>query len=345
VRIVTTAHVGNTAPGTVVASAQVSAAPPAVSGVALLSPSSPVAGSATLGWSATDPDGDQLAFDVFYSRDGGATFLPLAGGVRGTSATFEAGQIGGGEVLFRVVASDGAQSAQADSAPYTFADAPPQPAILSVADGAHMRWGEVLVLSGEATDAQDGGVVGANLTWSTQRGPLGDGSDISARLPAGVNQITLTATDSGGLSASTTITVYVDDDVRVPGPTLSAAPTAVNWLVAPGATDPQTTQIAISNAGAGELTWAASSDAPWLTLSAASGAAPALLTLTANPAGFAEGSVVTTTIALEQTGPDGKAIQTLTVAVSLAVGNTVSAVPTTTDVDDRRVVYLPLVSR
>jgi hypothetical protein len=115
--------------------------------------------------------------------------------------------------------------------------------------------------------------------------------------------------------------------------------------VAPGTTDPQTAQIAISNAGAGELTWAASSDAPWLTLSAASGAAPALLTLTANPAGYAEGSMVTTTVTLEQTGPDGKAIQTLTVAVSLAVGNTVSAVPTTTDVDDRRVVYLPLVSR
>jgi hypothetical protein len=336
--------VASATPNVALASVPVSAAPPAVSGVALLNPANPVVGSATLGWSAGDPDGGALTFDVLYSRDGGSTFLPLASGLSGTSAAFEAAQLGGGGAIFRVVASDGVQSAQADSPPYTLAAAPPQPAILSAADGMHVRWGEVLTLSGEATDAQDNGVLGANLAWSTQRGPLGAGSDISVRLPAGPNQITLTATNSAGISASTTITVYVDDTVQVPGPTLSVAPGEVAWSVAPGAAGPQTAQLALSNAGAGALSWAASSNAPWLTLSAASGSAPAALTLSADVSGLAEGTTLTTTVTLTQPGPDGTPVQTIAVPVSLSVGNTISAVPTTTDVGDS-VVFLPLVSR
>ena len=51
-----------------------SANPPALSNVALQGAPSPVSGVVTLGWTASDADGDPLTFDIFYSRDNGTTF-------------------------------------------------------------------------------------------------------------------------------------------------------------------------------------------------------------------------------------------------------------------------------
>jgi hypothetical protein len=329
------------AAGAVLARVPVSAHPPAVSNAALINAPNPVAGSVTLGWNASDADGGALTFDLFYSHDGGASFLPLQSGVSGASTTIDAAQIGGGSVIFRVIASDGVQSAHADSQSYTVANQPPQPVILAPGDGGHVRWRQVVTLSGEATDAQDGGVTSDELVWSTQHGALGSGAELSVQLPAGPNSVTLTATDSAGLSASTTITVYVDDDVRAPGPTLSVAPAQVSWHIPPGASGPQTAQLAVSNPGGGTLSWTTSSDASWLTLDVGSGTGPATLTLSADPSGMAEGTTAHATVTLTRVGLDGQAAQTLAVPVSLSVGNIVSP----PRIQSPRPLYLPFVRR
>jgi hypothetical protein len=339
---VCTLGVGSTqAAGAVLARVPVSAHPPAVSNVALTNPPNPVAGNVTLGWNASDPDGGPLSFDLFYSHNGGASFLPLQSGVSGSSATIDAAQIGGGSVIFRVVASDGVQTTHADSQSYAVANQPPQPVILAPGDGGHVRWGQVVTLSGEATDAQDGGVTSDQLVWGTQHGTLGSGAELSVQLPAGPNRVTLTATNSAGLSASTTLTVYVDDDVRAPGPTLSVAPAQVSWHIPPGASAPQTAQLAVSNAGGGMLSWTASSDASWLTLDVGSGTGPATLTLSADPSGAAEGTTAHATVTLTRVGPAGQAAETLTVPVSMSVGNVVSP----PHIQSPRPLYLPIVRR
>lgn len=61
-----------TASGQVFATRSISANPPAISNVALQNPPNPVSGVVTLAWTASDPDGDALSYDVHYAANGGA---------------------------------------------------------------------------------------------------------------------------------------------------------------------------------------------------------------------------------------------------------------------------------
>ena len=120
----------------------------------------------------------------------------------------------------------------------------------------------------------------------------------SQSLKVGTHIITLSATNSNGLSASTSITVIVDDDLNLLGPTLTAGPTQFDWQFAAGATTAQPQVLHISNAGDGTLNWTATTDAPWLTLSAANGTGDADLTLTADPTSVPDGSYLGGTVTL-----------------------------------------------
>ncbi len=149
----------------------------------------------------------------------------------------------------------------------------------------------MLNLSGSALDPQDGSLAGARLVWSNQKGTLGSGPMLAvANLPARPERRSrLTATNSAGLSASTSITVLVDDDLDLPGPTLAATPVEVGWAIKAGTTQAQTAQLSLANVGGGSLSWSASSSAAWLKLGAASGSAPATLTPHRQPEGLHRG--------------------------------------------------------
>jgi hypothetical protein len=303
-------------------SRQLSAEPPTIGDVALQNAPDPFAGAATLGWAATDPDNDGLTFDVLYSADGGASFQPLALGVGGSSVSVDAGRLDGTSVIFRVVASDGVQAAEADSAAYTLAARPPQPRILNPADGTALEWGQLVNLRGEAADRQDGFVATEGLSWSNQNGPLGTGPQLALDdLPVGANVITLTATNSAGLAASTSLRLTVGDDLAEPGPLLAAEPASLSWNIAPGATQALTATLALDNASGSALSWSATSDAPWLTLDASSGATPQTLLVSADPQGFAADTTARATITLRALDNAGQPFQTLSVPVAVYVGN------------------------
>lgn len=322
--------------------APVSAHAPTVSNVALQGAPNPVTGTVTLGWIANDQDGNALTFDVFYSRDGGATLQPLAVNVGGQSMQLDTARLGGGTAILRVVASDGVNTARADSAPFTVANKPPLPRILTPNDGLHIHYGQLVNLSGEAEDAQDGGVSGIGLAWSYQNGMLGTGPLLSVDdLPVGPNLITLTATNSLGLSAAVSLTVTVDDDLIPPGPTLAAGPTQFAWSFPEDATTPMTETLNINNAGGGTLNWTATSDVPWLTLNTTSGTAPASLTLTAQPSGIPNGSALSGYLTLTSSAVGNQPTQTIIVPVGLTVGFSF------THPDDYQPVYLylPLIRR
>jgi hypothetical protein len=333
---------------------------PTVSDVVLEGPPGVVTGTITLSWSASDADDDPLSYDVHYSADGGGSFQPLlmglggggsssAGtswaqtGAAGGSAEIDTAELAGSEGgVLRVVASDGVNTGQGDSDPFVMANKPPEPRILTPADGTQVHYGQLINFSGEATDAQDGNVTGDALVWGTQDGPLGTGPLLSVDdLPVGVNHVTLTATNSVDLSASTSITVVVDDDLELPGPTLSVAPTQVGWHVAAGTAEGQTEDVDIINAGAGTLEWVAEEDADWLTLNTTGGTAPATLGLTADPAGLADGTVLTTTLRITSPAGTDHLTETIDVPVSLLVGDVYHLYPG--GLTNR--VYLPLVLR
>lgn len=306
--------------GSVLASEGASANAPAVADVAVVDAADVLTGTQTLTWSASDADGDALTFDVLYSGDGGSAWQLLHSGLTETMATIDANVLPGGPALFRVVAMDGVHSAEADSPAYEIEAKPPRVRILTPGDGAHIQWGQLVNFSAEAEDPQDGTLTGRTLQWRNGDGALlGSGNYLSlSDLPVGLNEITFSATNSDGLTGSDSVVVMVNDDLSLPGPTLTAAPMQLGWHVEAGETAQQMANVIIHNGGDGTLSWEASVDAAWLSLSAESGEAPATLTLTADPAGVMPGETATATLTL--TNPDTPE-QTLAIPITLTAGN------------------------
>ena len=140
--------------------------------------------------------------------------------------------------------------------------------------------------------------------------------------------------------------MIVNDDLNLPGPTLTVGPAQVGWQVSAGATQAQSAQVSIGNAGSGALSWTASSDQPWLTLSSAGGTIaaggdPAALTLTANPAGLASGQTYSAKLTLTMPATGTDAAQTIVIPVSLSIGDVWNTVEST--FNGR--IYLPLARR
>jgi len=83
------------------------------------------AGSRTLRWQGTDPDGDVLTYTVLYSADGGTSWLPIETLTTATEFTFDTAEIGSGDqIRFRVIASDGFRTAEATVGPLAVLAAP-----------------------------------------------------------------------------------------------------------------------------------------------------------------------------------------------------------------------------
>ncbi len=306
--------------GSVLASRAVSATAPVVASVAIEVAPDPVTGLTTIAWSASDADGDALTFDILVARGATDPLQPLVLGLDASPATLDTSALGGGLVRFRVLASDGVQTGFADSATTTLPNRPPQPRILAPATATQITLGQSLNFEAAAKDAQDGNLTGSALTWSTDQGVLGTGERISvASLPLGSHAVTLTATNSLGLSATRSVTVVVAADAGTPGPTMTVGPVPIGWQVAAGETQLQTAVLHVGNRGSGALAFTATSESPWLTLSATSGTAPATLTLTANPTGFVAGSSVDSAVVLRYAGSPA---QQIVVPVRVGVGNT-----------------------
>jgi hypothetical protein len=82
-------------------------------------------GAHTLTWSATDPGGNGLSYDVLYSADGGKGWFPLSIEQTETRFDFSTAEIApGNQTYFRVVASSGLNTTIADVGPVIV---PPQP--------------------------------------------------------------------------------------------------------------------------------------------------------------------------------------------------------------------------
>lgn len=189
----------------------VSAAPPTVE---ILSPDGgeTLGGQVDIRWSAGDPDGDPLSFDVYYLPTSDE-LIPLATAITGTSHRWDTGLTPGAEGgRIRVVASDGVhQTADESDAPFAVADSPPSVAFTSPSDGVVIPAGTVLGLSLSAWDADDGVLPGSALTVTSSRdGDLGAGAELAVSLSNGLHVLTATANDSDSLQGTAQITVTVD---------------------------------------------------------------------------------------------------------------------------------------
>jgi hypothetical protein len=167
-----------------------------------------IADQMTVTWQAADADaGDSLVFTVQYSPDGGQSWRALATNIANPAATgtlsLPLDQLSGipgslgAAALIRVMASDGYNTGLATSQPFTLANRQPDVAIDTPVAGQVLAAGQPLLLSGTATDPEDGELSGASLDWSVDGQPVGAEQPLVGLAP-GQLVVALTARDADG---------------------------------------------------------------------------------------------------------------------------------------------------
>jgi hypothetical protein len=170
-------------------------------------------------WTATDLDGDELAYQISYSADDGATWLPLAVNLTGTMV-FSAPLAllpGSTSAGVRVRASDGFHTAaDMSDGPFSVGQKAPVVSILHPVTASNPLL--PLTLQGAAYDLEDGFLEGDALSWYSDRdGALGTGSELRVEvLSPGWHTLTLTATDSQANSTSVVVVFRIGRDIYLP---------------------------------------------------------------------------------------------------------------------------------
>jgi hypothetical protein len=173
-----------------------------------------LSGSQTITWAGSDLDSNPLTYDVLYSPDNGATWLGVGARFTGTSFSLDFSALPGttgASGLIKVLVSDGFLSAEDSSNnPFTVGNKAPLATILSPSSGAVFTLGSNIILDGTGADLEDGSLGNSALSWaSSLDGALGTGQLLEANLTQGTHTITLTVTDSGGLTSSASIQIIV----------------------------------------------------------------------------------------------------------------------------------------
>jgi len=200
--------------GRVLAEVPVSANAPIVSGVTPRSTTT-LNGPYTIAWTGNDPDGNTLTYTVEYNPDATdplSTWMILADGLETASWTEDFSQLpGGSHARIRVTAYDGALFAAAESAEFSVPLKAPEVFLDELPWGANYQEGGDILLTADAFDPQDGWLSDDRIRWTSSiSGELGYGSELLARnLAAGRHRITVTATNSAGMSSSDTVEVLV----------------------------------------------------------------------------------------------------------------------------------------
>ncbi len=177
-------------------------------------------GPQSVSWSVTDPDSADHAYRVDYSPDGGQTWQSQGIGLTETTLVLNFDQLAGSNAqgLFRVTASDGANSGSDTSAVFSVSGKLPQGEIIGP-QRTSFRKGELVWLEAAAWDIDDGTLDDGAVTWSSSNdGALGTGASLHVyELSVGSHTITMTARDSDNNTVTDTISITVTDSTIAEG--------------------------------------------------------------------------------------------------------------------------------
>ncbi len=181
---------------------------------------------AKISWVGNDPDSKELQYTVQYSPDGGILWIPLASGLKGIAGTEMSllvdparipgtGRAGG---FIRILASDGFNTGEGkNEKPFWVEGKAPKVYIDSPASGQTFGTRDIIPLKGHGFDLEDGELPDSGLRWDFEDGHLGNGSSIDVvRIGPGDHVITLTGTDSNGMTGIARIKIHVVVEEIVP---------------------------------------------------------------------------------------------------------------------------------
>lgn len=177
-------------------------------------------------WEASDADGDELRFYLRYSPDG-ESVVPLASEILEREYVVELSQLPAltsGAGYFEVLATDGLNTSiarvgrQDAGLSQDGGGAAPTTYILTPDDGKTYQKGATVLLHSSGWDLEDFELVGSEVVWSSDLdGQLGIGRYPTVNdLSVGTHVISVTVTDTDGMTATDSATITVTDRV-LPG--------------------------------------------------------------------------------------------------------------------------------
>ena len=177
--------------------------------------------SINLSWSGSDLDGDDLVYRVYYSTDGGSSYEILALETDRTSGSILASKLrGSDQARFGVSVSDGLRSSFAETPVFSVPGHAPTIEIERPVSGAVFAENQGFLLDASGYDIEDGGFSSESFNWTSSiDGYIGTGEFLvlsAANLTSGDHIITLSATDSDGMTASKTVDITITDRNMLP---------------------------------------------------------------------------------------------------------------------------------
>jgi len=164
-------------------------------------------------WVMSDSDGDRLTATLLYSPDAGKSWSAVATRIEASSHLVTLTELpGGGQALFRVLVSDGVNTAE-DTSDNTFRvpNRRPKVQILSPAGGKVFSRGRPLMFEADGQDLEDGQLPNETFSWnSSLQGPLGKGRNLElASLMVGKHTIKVVGADKNGNVGSDSIVIEI----------------------------------------------------------------------------------------------------------------------------------------
>jgi hypothetical protein len=174
----------------------------------------PGRGTATLAWTATDPDSPASALlaKVEYSVNGGSTWQTVWTGPNRGETTVPAYYLAQTRsARLRVSLDDGFNQASATSARFSSPGAPPVVRITSPQTRQRIHRDDVLSLNGQAFDDRARRLTRTSLVWflGQRRVAVGERAAI-ADLPSGPATLRLVARDASGRTSSASVQIRIE---------------------------------------------------------------------------------------------------------------------------------------
>ncbi|HUT30057.1 MAG TPA: hypothetical protein VMX13_09720 [Sedimentisphaerales bacterium] len=166
-------------------------------------------------WTGDDPDGNNLTYVVQYSANAGSTWETLTVDWPDPNCHIERKYLKAtNSALIRVIASDGFNTAVDESdGLFTVVNNPPDVVLFTPKENTLFLANQLIFFEAGALDREDGQLAATSLQWySDVDGPLGTGKIVvrdANEFSEGYHRITVTATDSGGLSDTASVRIWV----------------------------------------------------------------------------------------------------------------------------------------